>query len=92
MIPTTVGRPHPWPMACEVGDDGPCASPVAYTVAVEDSNAGGSDVVATNQTCGFHLQDAVDEALDLSAPDGVVDADVYLTDHERRVTVARWVA
>ncbi|MGH9165106.1 MAG: hypothetical protein ACRDZW_06285 [Acidimicrobiales bacterium] len=92
MIPTTVWQRHPWPSACEADREGPCASPAVYTVAVEDSHADGSDIVNTSQTCGFHLQDAVDDALDLPVPVGVVDADGYLTEHERRVTVARWVA
>lgn len=92
MMTTTVQQLHHWPLACEAGGDGPCDSPAVYTVAVEESHADGSNIVATRQTCAFHLQDAVDEELDLPAPDGVVDADDYLTEHERRVTVARWVA
>ena len=90
MIPAGVPTAPSWPAACEVG---PCACPAAYTVAVEDSVDGeASAVVATRQSCGFHLQDAVDEALELDVPAGVVDADRYLTDAERRITVARWLA
>jgi len=90
MIPTGVPPAPWWPEACEVG---PCAGPAAYTVAVEDSiDREASAVIATRQSCGFHLQDAVDEALEFDVPAGVVDADRYLTDAERRITVARWLA
>ena len=92
MIPTRAPLAPPWPATCEVGDDGPCATPADYTVAVEDTvDDGETAVVAVRQTCGFHLQDAVDEALDLGVPDDVADADRYLTDAERRITVGRYL-
>lgn len=88
MIPTR--GPQAWSASCEVGDDGPCASLAAYTVAVEDTvEDGETAVVAVRQTCGFHLQDSVDEAFELDVPAEVTDADRYLTEAERRITVAR---
>lgn len=92
MIPTRVPQAPAWPTTCEVGEDGPCASQAEYTVAVEDTvDNGVTAVVAARQACGFHLHDAVDEALEFDVPAGVIDADLYLTDAERRITVARWL-
>jgi outer membrane lipopolysaccharide assembly protein LptE/RlpB len=61
-------------------------------VAFEDTvDKGAMGVFAARQACGFHMQDAVDVALELDVPAGVIDADLYLTDAERRITVARWL-
>lgn len=92
MIPTQVPPAPSWSATCEVGDDGSCASPAAYIVTFEDTvDEGATAVAAARHSCGFHLQDAVDDALDLDVPDGVTDADRYLTDAERRITLARWL-
>lgn len=74
---------------CEVSVDGPCAEVSTYTVAVEDGAGDETTVAAAFHACGYHLQDAVDHALELDPLDEVTDVDTYLTMHERRITVAR---
>lgn len=77
---------------CEVSVDGPCAEAGTYTVAVEDTAGDETSIAAAFHACGYHLQDAIDHAVELNPHGEVLDADAYFTVHERRITVARGVS
>jgi len=82
----------PWPLGCEAGtQDWPCRRAARYTVAVEEDGPGGSEVIATRQSCARHLTAIADWALSHPAPFSGEAQDAYLTEHERGVTISAWV-
>jgi hypothetical protein len=75
-------------MACQAVEDGnPCQHPAGYVVALEEEGPDGAGVVVSYHVCAHHLVAAADWALARPTPYEGEAEDVYLTLHERRVTV-----
>jgi hypothetical protein len=75
-------------MACQAVEDGnPCQRPAGYVLSLEEEGPDGPGVVASCHVCADHLAAAADWALARPTPYEGEAEDVYLTLHERRVTV-----
>lgn len=68
-----------------------CPRFARYTVALEEKGPEGQGVLAARHVCADHLAAAADWALARPTPYAGEAEDVYLTLHERRVTVASLV-
>lgn len=74
---------------CEAMTDGvPCRHPARYTVAVEEEGPEAIAVIDARDVCGEHLAPAADRALTVPTPYAGEAEDVYLTLHERRITIS----
>lgn len=69
-------------------ESGNCQRCARYAVALEEDGPEGEDVLAVRHVCTDHLAAAADWALTRPTPYAGEAEDVYLTLHERRVTVA----
>ncbi|MGI8792208.1 MAG: hypothetical protein ACR2H3_03375 [Acidimicrobiales bacterium] len=65
-----------------------CQHPADYAVSLEVDGPNGTRVLVARQVCARHLAATADWALARPTPYAGEAEDVYLTLHERRVTVA----
>ena len=74
---------------CEAKIDGvPCQHPARYTVDVEEEGPEAIAVIDARHVCAEHLASAADWAFSVPTPYVGEAEDVYLTLHERRITIA----
>ncbi len=75
-------------MICEAIPNGaPCRHPAGYRVALEEEGPDETIVIATRDACADDLAAAVDWAFTRPTPYAGEAQDVYLTQHERRISV-----
>jgi hypothetical protein len=75
-------------MACQAVEDGnPCQHSAGYVLSLEEEGPDGAGVVVASHVCADHLAAAADWALARRTPYAGEAEDVYLTLHERRITV-----
>ncbi len=87
-----LASPRSVSVECEAtAESGNCQRCARYTVALEEDGPEGEDVLAARHVCADHLAVAADWALTRPTPYAGEAGDVYLTLHERRVTVASLV-
>ena len=76
-------------LGCEAEVDGvACDRAAHHIVSLEEEGHVGSGVLAARYVCAEHLAFAADWALTQATPYAGEAEDVYLTLHERRVTIA----
>ena len=87
-------QPHPsLSLECEAAADGiACDHPAHYIVSLEEEGHEGSGVLATRHVCAEHLAFAADWALTRPTPYAGEAEDVYLTLHERRITIGSFTS
>ncbi len=64
-----------------------CKHPAGYMVTLEEEGPSETSVIAARHACAGHLATSVDWALTRPTPHSGEAEDVYLTLHERRITV-----
>ncbi len=75
-------------MICEAIPNGAsCRHPAGYQVALEEEGSDETSVIATRDACADDLAGAVDWALTRPTPYAGEAQNVYLTLHERRISV-----
>ena len=80
-------------LECEAEADGvACDRPAHYIVSLEEEGHEESGVVAARHVCAEHLAFAADWALTRPTPYAGEAEDVYLTLHERRVTIVSFTS
>lgn len=80
-------------LECEAEADGvACDRPAHYIVSLEEEGHEESGVLAARHVCAEHLALAADWALTQPTPYAAEAEDVYLTLHERRVTIASFTS